>query len=165
MAEVSEIEAGGEVRTIKDATARNGVAANAAAIEEINEKIPSNASSSNQMITIADRASFTKTVYTNQQTISNWYSLTSIDTSDIPQGNYLVSLQSSPIVTSQNVSCLLSLGGKTIAMSMMGGGIEMLSCPRVISKGLETALGVAFFLGTNATLQAGNFVFRFDKVN
>lgn len=39
MAEVSEIEAGGEVRTIKDATARNGVAANAAAIEEINEKI------------------------------------------------------------------------------------------------------------------------------
>lgn len=35
MAECSEIEAGGEVRTIKDATARSGVAANAAAIEEI----------------------------------------------------------------------------------------------------------------------------------
>ena len=35
MAECSEIEAGGELRTIKDATARNGVAANAVAIEEI----------------------------------------------------------------------------------------------------------------------------------
>lgn len=39
MAECSEIEAGGEVRTIKDATARQGVAANAAAIEEINEEM------------------------------------------------------------------------------------------------------------------------------
>ena len=54
MAECSEIEAGGEVRTIKDATARNGIAANAAAIEEIVAKIPSNASSSNKMITQAD---------------------------------------------------------------------------------------------------------------
>lgn len=35
MAEVSEIEAGGEVRTVKDTTARQGVAANAAAIEEL----------------------------------------------------------------------------------------------------------------------------------
>ena len=35
MAECSEIEAGGEVRTIKDATARQGVAANAAAIEAL----------------------------------------------------------------------------------------------------------------------------------
>lgn len=35
MAEVSEIEAGGEVRTVKDATARQGVAANAAAIEAL----------------------------------------------------------------------------------------------------------------------------------
>ena len=56
MTEVSEIEAGGEVRTIKDATARQGVAANAAAIEEINTKIPSNASSSNQMATASDLA-------------------------------------------------------------------------------------------------------------
>lgn len=39
MAEVSEIEAGGEVRTIKDATARQGVAANAAAIEEITNEM------------------------------------------------------------------------------------------------------------------------------
>lgn len=39
MAECSEIEAGGEVRTIKDATARQGVAANAAAIEEITEEM------------------------------------------------------------------------------------------------------------------------------
>lgn len=39
MTEVSEIEAGGEVRTIKDATARGGVAANAAAIEEITEEM------------------------------------------------------------------------------------------------------------------------------
>lgn len=51
MAECSEIEAGGEVRTIKDATARNGVAANAAAIEEIEAVIPSNASSSNLLAT------------------------------------------------------------------------------------------------------------------
>jgi hypothetical protein len=53
MAECSEIEAGGEVRTIKDATARNGVEANAAAIAAINEKIPSDASPSNKMITAA----------------------------------------------------------------------------------------------------------------
>ena len=39
MAEVSEIEADGEVRTIKDATARSGVAANAAAIEAINKEM------------------------------------------------------------------------------------------------------------------------------
>lgn len=41
MAECSEIEAGGEVRTIKDATARSGVAANAAAIETINARLNS----------------------------------------------------------------------------------------------------------------------------
>ena len=35
MAECSEIEAGGEIRTVKDATARQGVATNAAAIEEL----------------------------------------------------------------------------------------------------------------------------------
>ena len=39
MAECSEIEAGGEVRTIKDATARNGVAANAADIATIKARI------------------------------------------------------------------------------------------------------------------------------
>lgn len=35
MAEVSEIEAGGEVRTVKDTTARQGVATNSAAIEAL----------------------------------------------------------------------------------------------------------------------------------
>ena len=54
MAECSEIEAGGEVRTIKDTTARSGVAANAAAIEEIEAVIPSTASGSNQLTTAAD---------------------------------------------------------------------------------------------------------------
>lgn len=54
MAEVSEIEAGGEIRTVKDATAREGVATNAAAIEAIEELIPSTASASNQMTTAAD---------------------------------------------------------------------------------------------------------------
>lgn len=54
MAECSEIEAGGEVRTIKDTTARSGVATNTTAIEEINAKIPSNASSSNKMATASD---------------------------------------------------------------------------------------------------------------
>ena len=54
MAEVSEIEAGGEVRTVKDTTARQGVAANSAAITEINEKIPATASASNQMATATD---------------------------------------------------------------------------------------------------------------
>ena len=53
MAECSEIEAGGEVRTVKDATARQGVAENTNAIEEIIEKIPSTASASNQMLTEA----------------------------------------------------------------------------------------------------------------
>lgn len=61
MAECSEIEAGGEVRTIKDATARSGVAANAAAIEEIDTKIPTNASSSNKMATAADIVNFLST--------------------------------------------------------------------------------------------------------
>lgn len=41
MAECSEIEAGGEVRTIKDTTARNGVAENAAAIETIDARLNS----------------------------------------------------------------------------------------------------------------------------
>lgn len=54
MAEVSEIEAGGEVRTIKDTTARQGVATNATAIEEIVAKIPASASVSNQMATQSD---------------------------------------------------------------------------------------------------------------
>ena len=54
MAEVSEIEAGGEVRTVKDTTARQGVATNAAAIEEIVTKIPASASASNKMATASD---------------------------------------------------------------------------------------------------------------
>lgn len=54
MAECSEIEAGGEVRTVKDATARQGVEANTAAIEEINAMIPANASLSNKMATQLD---------------------------------------------------------------------------------------------------------------
>lgn len=58
MAEVSEIEAGGEVRTIKDTTARQGVATNTAAIEEINEKIPASASASNKMVTLSEIASY-----------------------------------------------------------------------------------------------------------
>lgn len=39
MADVSEIEAGGEVRTIKDTTARQGVATNVAAIAAINQAL------------------------------------------------------------------------------------------------------------------------------
>lgn len=58
MAECSEIEAGGEVRTVKDTTARQGVATNAAAIEEINGKIPTSASTSNQMATLNDIANY-----------------------------------------------------------------------------------------------------------
>ena len=54
MAECSEIEAGGEVRTIKDATARDGVAANTQAIAAIEGKIPASASSSNKMATNND---------------------------------------------------------------------------------------------------------------
>ena len=56
MAECSEIEAGGEIRTIKDTTARQGVATNTTAIEEIIAKIPASASASNQMTTAADLA-------------------------------------------------------------------------------------------------------------
>ena len=165
MAECSEIEAGGEVRTIKDATARSGVAANAAAIEEIVAKIPTNASSENKMITAADRASFIKTIYTTAKTQSDWHNLGNISVSDIPAGNYLISLQSSPTVQAQSVSCLLQVGGKQIAISMTGGATEMLSCPKVISKGSATTLTVLFYLGYAATLQAGNFVIRFDRVN
>lgn len=54
MAEVSEIEAGGEVRTVKDTTARQGVETNSAAIANVNEKIPASASSSNKLATAAD---------------------------------------------------------------------------------------------------------------
>lgn len=50
MAEVSEIEAGGEVRTIKDATARNGVEANANAINSIQEVIPSGTTTNNKLV-------------------------------------------------------------------------------------------------------------------
>lgn len=68
MAEVSEIEAGGEVRTVKDATARQGVVANATAITEINEKIPSTASASNKMATLTDIASYNE--LSNAQSIT-----------------------------------------------------------------------------------------------
>lgn len=54
MEECSEIEADGEVRTIKDATARSGVAANVAAIEEIKAVIPSTASASNKTTTMTE---------------------------------------------------------------------------------------------------------------
>ena len=54
MTECSEIEAGGEVRTIKDATARQGVATNAAAIDEIKAVIPSSASAANKIATQED---------------------------------------------------------------------------------------------------------------
>lgn len=57
MAECSEIEAGGEVRTIKDATARSGVTTNAAAIDAINAKIPANASASNKLVATSDISS------------------------------------------------------------------------------------------------------------
>ena len=50
MAEVSEIEAGGEVRTIKDATARSGVAANTNAIAGIQEVIPSGTTTNNKLV-------------------------------------------------------------------------------------------------------------------
>lgn len=50
MAECSEIEAGGEVRTIKDTTARNGVAANTDAINSIQEVIPSGTTTNNKLI-------------------------------------------------------------------------------------------------------------------
>ena len=50
MAEVSEIEAGGEVRTIKDTTARQDVAANAAAINSIQEVIPSGTATNNKLV-------------------------------------------------------------------------------------------------------------------
>ena len=89
MAECSEIEAGGEVRTIKDATARHGIAENAAAIEEINEKIPASASTSNKMVTALDLSnkmdkpplspsafdiSAFKNKYVNQDTPLSWLS-------------------------------------------------------------------------------------------
>lgn len=50
MAEVSEIEAGGEVRTIKDATARSGVAANTDAIAAIQNVIPSGTTADNKLV-------------------------------------------------------------------------------------------------------------------
>ena len=127
--------------------------------------MPSNASASNKLITVADRASFTKTIHTTVKTQSDWHTLGSIDVSDIPTGNYLVSLQSSPAVQAQSVSSLLQVGGKQIAMSMVGGTTEMLSCPKVISKGSATTLAVLLYLGYAATIQEGDFVIRFDRVN
>lgn len=50
MAEVSEIEAGGEVRTIKDTTARSGVAANTLAITAIQNVIPSDTTADNKLV-------------------------------------------------------------------------------------------------------------------
>ena len=127
--------------------------------------IPSNASASNKLITVADRASFTKTISTTAKTQSDWYVLGSIDVSDIPAGNYLVSLQSSPNVQSQSVSCLLQVRSQMVAASMLGGTTQMLSCPKVISRGSATTLTVSFYLGYAATIEAGDFVIRFDRVN
>lgn len=50
MAECSEIEAGGEVRTIKDTTARSGVAANADDIAAIQNVIPSGTATDNKLV-------------------------------------------------------------------------------------------------------------------
>ena len=136
------------------------------AVEDVyGDIIPSDASVSNKLITVADRASFTKTIHTTVKTQSDWHTLGSIDVSDIPTGNYLVSLQSSPAVQAQSVSSLLQVGGKQIAISMVGGATEMLSCPKVISKGSATTLAVLLYLGYAATIQEGDFVIRFDRVN
>lgn len=50
MAECSEIEAGGEIRTIKDTTARSGVAANADDIAAIQNVIPSGTATDNKLV-------------------------------------------------------------------------------------------------------------------
>lgn len=71
MAEVSEIEAGGEVRTIKDTTARQGVAANAAAIEAIEAVIPSTASASNKLLTKDDLPTIGTVIKSAEITTSN----------------------------------------------------------------------------------------------
>lgn len=75
MTECSEIEAGGEVRTIKDTTARQGVEANAAAIANVNEKIPTSASASNKMLTEAYKKPSTIAV---TSVCSNGYALITI---------------------------------------------------------------------------------------
>ena len=98
MAEVSEIEAGGEIRTVKDATARQGVAANAAAIEAIEGLIPSTASASNQMTTAADLANKQDkinglgNIYTTSAQFSNLESGVQQRVSmafELPAGNYV----------------------------------------------------------------------------
>lgn len=90
MAECSEIEAGGEVRTIKDATARSGVAANAAAITAIN------------------------TLITKMQTP---YSITPQKTASVITGNFgcqrignVVILTATPEITITNQETLLASG-------------------------------------------------------
>ena len=136
------------------------------AVEDVyGDIIPSDASASNKLITVADRASFTKTIHTTAKTQSDWHTLGNINVSDIPSGNYLVSLKSSPDVQSQNISCLLQLGSSMIAMSMNGGTTQMLSCPKVINKGSATTLNIALYLGQGSTIQEGDFVIRFDRVN
>lgn len=136
------------------------------AVEDVyGDIIPSDASASNKLITVADRASFTKTIHTTAKTQSDWHTLGNINVSDIPSGNYLVSLKSSPDVQSQNISCLLQLGSSMIAMSMNGGTTQMLSCPKVINKRSATTLNVALYLGQGSTIQEGDFVIRFDRVN
>lgn len=77
MAECSEIEAGGEVRTIKDATARQGVATNVAAITEINNKVsPIGTVIKNTTTPSISASSSGKTEY--------------IRIADVPPGTYLV---------------------------------------------------------------------------
>lgn len=113
MAEVSEIEAGGEVRTIKDATARNGVAANADAIAAINAKIPASASASNKMTTAEDLAAKQDkienlgAIYTGVTAFQNLSSGT-------PQQHYVnMELPKGSYILFANVLFSTSLQGKT----------------------------------------------------
>lgn len=159
------IEIDGEGKYIEDTDAREGVATNAAAIEEINAKIPSNASSSNKMLTAADRVSFTKTINIGRLTQSGWYSFGLITSSDIPKGNYLVSLRSSPDVQAQNYCCLLNISSQSFAMSIPYTTAKMISCSTVVEKGTTNNLPIQFYLANNSTVQGGDWVIRFDKVN
>ena len=137
MAEVSEIEAGGEVRTVKDTMARQGVAANAAAIAEINEKIPSTASASNKLLTKNDLPTVGTVVESANITTSNtsWTAHTYTFPSNLGAGKWQLYVKVVSTVTEDILFAIqeTSFGGNVGLAPAPGYGMQVIPLPYLLN--------------------------------
>lgn len=139
MAECSEIEAGGEVRTIKDTTARSGVAANAAAIEEINEKIPAAASASNKLLTKDDLPTVGTVMESANITTNNttWETHTYTFPSNIGAGKWQLYVKVESTITEDILFAIqtTSFGGNVGLAPAPGYGTQVIPLPHLLNTG------------------------------